>query len=213
MSRLIGGPGRRALGAAILGLVLLALASPPSPQPVDIPPTWGGDLWDRPRLTGSWFGLRDELGKRGVVVDLDFLQIPQGVVTGGRDNGAAYNGLAEYTLHVDTQKLGLWPGGFLNVMAMSGFGKNVDRESGALVPPNIVSLLPQPGKPDATGLMSLMAMQFLSKEFGLFAGKIYTLTSDANAFAHDFRSTFLYTGLDFNMVLDLFPFTGYGGAS
>jgi len=35
---------------------------------VDVPPTWGGSFWDRPRLTGSWFGLRDELGKRGVVL-------------------------------------------------------------------------------------------------------------------------------------------------
>jgi porin len=50
-----------------------------------------------------------------VVLDIDLLQLPQGVASGGRDEVAEYWGLAEYTLNVDTQKLGLWPGGFLRV--------------------------------------------------------------------------------------------------
>ena len=33
-------------------------------QPYDVRPTWGGDLWSRPRLTGDWFGFRDEMGQR-----------------------------------------------------------------------------------------------------------------------------------------------------
>src|SRR5262245_22073829 len=107
--------------ALAIGLILLAGAGVASAQgPVDIPPAWGGNLWDRPRLTGSWFGLRDDLGKRGVVIDLDLLQVPQGVITGRQDDVAEYGRLAEYTLNVDTGKLGLWPGEFLNVMAMTG---------------------------------------------------------------------------------------------
>jgi len=47
------------LAVAILGVAHAAA------QPVAIPETWGGDLWSRPRLTGSWGGLRDELGKKG----------------------------------------------------------------------------------------------------------------------------------------------------
>ena len=101
--------------AIILGLVLLVMAGPTSAQPVDIPATWGGDFWSRPRLTGSWGGLRDELGKKGVVLDIDLLQTLQGVASGGRNEVATLWGLAEYTLNVDTQKLGLWPGGFLRV--------------------------------------------------------------------------------------------------
>jgi porin len=46
-----------------------------------------------------------------VVLDLDLLQLPQVVASGGRNEVARYFGLAEYTLNVDTQKLGLWPGG------------------------------------------------------------------------------------------------------
>src|SRR5499427_4394237 len=105
--------------AIVLGLVVLFMVSPVSAQPVDIPATWGGDFWYRPRLTGSWGGLRDELGKKGVVLDVDLLQTLQGVASGGRDEVATYWGLAEYTLNVDTQKLGLLPGGFLRVQGMS----------------------------------------------------------------------------------------------
>src|SRR5215831_8977030 len=192
-------------------IVLVASAGTVNAQPVDVPPTWGGDFWDRPRLTGSWFGLRDDLGKKGVVLDLDLLQLPQGVVTGGREETAAYGGLAEYTLNVDTQKLGLWPGGFLNVMAMTGFGQNVNRASGAVVTTDFIGILPQPGAENTTGLMSLAYAQFLSNSFGLIAGKLYTLGGDDNVFAHNFHSQFVNTALNFNMVLDLSPFTAYGG--
>jgi porin len=70
--------------AIVLGLVVLVMVSPVNAQPVDIPATWGGDFWSRPRLTGSWGGLLDELGKKGVVLDVDLLQTLQGVASGGR---------------------------------------------------------------------------------------------------------------------------------
>jgi hypothetical protein len=40
--------------AIVLGLALLLMTSPTRAQPVDIPATWGGDVWSPPRLTGSW---------------------------------------------------------------------------------------------------------------------------------------------------------------
>jgi porin len=196
--------------AFVLALVLLVMAGPTHAQPVDIPPTWGGDVWSRPRLTGSWGGLRDELGKKGVVVDIDLLQIPQGVASGGRDEVLRYWGLAEYTLNVDTQKLGLWPGGFLNVQGMTSFGQNVNNASGAFIPPSIISILPQPGEP-TTGLMNLTFTQFFSEHFGVFLGKVSGLGGDDNAFAHDYHSQFLNYGLYFNAAYSLFPFTSYGG--
>ena len=54
-------------------------------------------------------------------------------------------------------------------------------------------------------------MQFLSKEYGIVAGKLYTLTGDDNAFAHNYRTTFMNTGLDFNLTLALVPFSAFGG--
>src|SRR5262244_3553335 len=145
-------------------LALLVAAGAASAQPVDIPPTWGGTLMDRPRLTGSWFGLRDEMGKKGIVLDLDLLPMPQGVLTGGRNTEGDFWGNAEYTLNVDTQKLGLWPGGFLNVYAISGFGATVNDAAGVLLPTNIAQLLPNVGN-SGTGLMNLAFIQFLSTKF------------------------------------------------
>src|SRR5262245_11337065 len=127
-----------AVAAAASAAILLVLLTTgfAAAQPVEIPATWGGDFWSRPRLTGSWGGFRDQMGKKGVVLDLDLLMIPQGVVSGGRDEDAGFWGTAEYTLNVDTGKAGLWPGGFFRVYAMSGFGESVNKDAGAVVPPN-----------------------------------------------------------------------------
>ena len=195
-----------------LGVAAVMVAAPGTAraQLVQAPETYAGDLWSRPRLTGSWGGLRDELGKKGVVFDVDLLLTPQGVGTGGRETEAEFWGNSEYTLNVDTQKLGLWPGGFFKAYAMTGFGDTVNHASGALLPPNVATLLPDLGK-EQTGLMNLTFAQFFSPHFGVIVGKLYTLVGDANAFAHDLHSTFMNTALDFNAALALFPFSAYGG--
>jgi porin len=202
---------RRPVAVLTLGLALALLAvSSACAQPVEIPSTWGGDFLSRPRLTGDWFGFRDEMGKKGIVVDVDMLLLPQGVVSGGQDESGQFWGNAEYTLNVDTGKAGLWPGGFFRVMAMSGFGETVNKDSGAIWPVNTAALVPNLGK-EGTTLVNLSFMQFLSPKFGVVAGKLYTLGGDANAFAHDYHTQFLYTGLNFNPVLALFPISAYGG--
>ena len=61
-------PAVAAASAALL-LVLLT-AGFAAAQPVAIPDTWGGDFWSRPRLTGGWGGFRDQMGKKGVALDI-----------------------------------------------------------------------------------------------------------------------------------------------
>jgi porin len=196
--------------ASVLGLFLLGAPAPTSAQPVAVPDTWGGDFWSRPRLTGSWGGVRDELGKKGVVFDVDLTLTPQGVLDGGRDTGAEFWGNADYTLNVDTGKLGLWPGGFLKVYAGSSFGESVFDKAGALVPVNTATLFPEPNDP-STGLMQATFMQFLHPTFGLIAGKLFTLDAGAGEFAGDYRTQFLNTGLGLPMSLAMVPISAYGG--
>jgi porin len=112
---------------------------------------------------------------------------------------------------VDTQKLGLWPGGFLRVQGLSSFGQNINNATGAIISPNFISLLPEP-EHSTTGLMNLTFMQFLSKHFGVFLSKVSGLGADDNAFAHGYHTTFLNSGLDLNMTLALFPLTACGGS-
>jgi porin len=200
----------RVVLVVLVGLLLLPTALPASAQPIDIPATWGGDFWSRPRLTGSWFGLRDELGKKGIVFDADLLLTPQGVATGGRDTGVEFWGNADYTLNVDTGKAGLWPGGFLKVYAGSSFGNSVLNDSGAIVPVNTPVLFPEPDEP-STGLLHATFMQFLSPKFGLLAGKIFTFDAIHGEFTGNYRTQFLNTGLVIPLSLALVPISAYGG--
>jgi len=193
------------LGAGVLLVPVVSLA-----QPVDVPPTWGGDLLTRPRLTGSWWDLRDEMGKKGIVFDTDLLLTPQFNLSGGRDTGADFWGNGEYTLNLDTGKAGLWPGGFLKVSANTGFGDNVFSDVGAIVPVNTAALLPKPGETN-TGLMNATFMQFLSPKFGLIAGKIFLLDGFHQEFTGDYRSQFLNTGLVIPAAFALVPISAYGG--
>jgi porin len=201
---------RLALAVTAVVLALFGAPAPGPAQPVAVPDTWGGDLGSRPRLTGSWGGVRDELGKKGVVLDVDLFLTPQAVLSGGRDTGAEFWGNAEYTLNVDTGKLGLWPGGFLKVIASSSFGESVEADSGALVPVNTFLLYPEPNE-SSTGLMHATFTQFLSPKFGLLAGKIFTLDAGAGEFAGNYRTQFLNTGLSLPMSLALVPISAYGG--
>ena len=197
---------------SLVGLVLLIAPNLAGAQPVEVPETWGGDIWSRPRLTGDWDGVRDELGKKGVVFDADLLLTPQDVMTGGRATGGDFWGNADYTLNVDTDKLGLWPGGFLKVSGDSGFGSNVFRKSGALVPVNTAALIPAPND-NATALMNATFMQFLSPQFGLLAGKINTFdpTLIGQELYGDYSTQFLNTAFMFPMILEQVPISAYGG--
>jgi porin len=195
---------------ALLGGVLLGGLGTAAAQPYTVPDTWGGDFWSRPRVTGDWGGLRDAMGKKGVVLDLDLLLTPQAVLSGGHDTGSSFWGNAEYTLNVDTGKAGLWPGGFLKLSANTSFGGSVIEDSGSLVPVNIATLVPKPNDP-STGLMNATFMQFLSTKFGLVVGKIDTLDAAAGEFAGNYRTQFLNTGLVLPMSLALVPISAYGG--
>ena len=190
-------------------VVVLAGASAGA-QPIDTPPTWGGDLASRPRLTGSWGGLRDEMAKKGIVFDVDVMATPQGVVSGGVDRDADLWGNVDYTLNIDTQKAGLWPGGFFKFWADTGFGHNIQSESGALVPVNTQALLPFPNDQN-TALVNATFTQFLSPKFGVMMGKIGVFDLIEGEFAGDYRTQFLNTGLSFPMNMLFVPLSAFGG--
>ena len=194
----------------LVGVVLTVAAAPARAQPYPVPATWGGDLESRPRLTGDWGGLRDKLGKKGVVFDVDLLATPMEVVSGGRSTGGNTWGNVDYTLNVDTDKLGLWPGGFLLVSADTGFGTNLFRDSGALVPVNTAALFPA-SNDHTTVLTNATFMQFLSEKFGLVVGKFNTLTSGKQEFYGDYSTQFLNAAFVFPMTLEQVPLSAYGG--
>ena len=200
----------RAAWTALTALAFLSGAAAVRAQPVEVPSTWGGDLSSRPRLTGDWAGVRDELGKKGIVLDVDVLVTPMDVLSGGHSTGGETWGNIDYTLNVDTEKLGLWPGGFLLVQADTGFGTNIFAKSGALVPVNTAALLPAPDD-HTTALTNATFMQFLSEQFGVVIGKFNTLTAGKQEFYGDYSAQFLNAAFVFPMTLEQVPLSAYGG--
>ncbi|MGB4781739.1 MAG: carbohydrate porin, partial [Candidatus Methylomirabilis sp.] len=200
------------MGWIIIAAVALAgtLAAPAGAQPIEEPKTYVGDFWSRPRLTGDWGGFREDLATRGIRFDVDLLLTPQGVASGGRDTGAEFWGNAEYMLNIDTGKAGLWPGGFLRAIANSGFGESVLGASGAISLVNTAALLPKPNEPN-TGLMHATFTQFLSPQFGLVAGKVFTLDGLHGEFTGNYRTQFLNGALAFPLASALVPISAYGG--
>jgi porin len=192
-----------------LAVSFLAASAPLRAQPYAVPQSWGGDFSIRPRLTGDWGGARDDLGAKGVVIDVDLTVTPMDVLSGGKNTGGATWGNADYTLNVDTQKLGLWPGGFFNVSVDTGFGSALGN-SGAFVPVNTATLIPTPNDP-TTALMSAMFMQFLSTKFGVILGKIDTLASGKQEFYGDYQTQFLNTAFNFPMTTAQVPISAFGG--
>lgn len=196
---------RLAVLAALFSTSLPALAMPEA-----VPETWGGDLATRPRLTGDWGGLRDEMARKGIVLDVDAYWTPQTITSGGRDTGGSSWGNAIVALTVDTGKLGLWPGGYFKVQTISSFGNNLLYDSGAMIPANEFWILPTT-KPD-TGIQELTYTQFFSPQFGLQLGKINSL-APTNQFHGDNRTGFLNTALNFPVALAMVPLSAYGATA
>ena len=189
-----GGPRRKETGQdmtntrSVLGVALIVLfgislgvkAGAQEPAPAN---PYSGDFWTRSTLTGDWGGVRNDLAAKGATFDATLTQITQGVVSGGKDDLWKYGGRGNLTTNVDTQKLGLWPGGFFMMEIEGKFGESVSSQTGALMPVNINQIIPMANKNDLD-IPALSFTQFLSEYFGVYAGKIDTFAGDMNEFAH-----------------------------
>jgi len=178
---------------------------------------YSGNFWTRSTLTGDWGGLRNGLAAKGVTFDMSLTQAYQGVVEGGIKETWRYGGRGNLTINVDTQKLGLWPGGFLMVEVEGNFAKSVNDKTGAIMPVNSNQVYPRmafPGINDGDNLNvpAVMFTQFFSPYAAVFFGKIDITSADANAFAHGKGDTqFLNLALNFIPVpLLAAPYTPLG---
>lgn len=170
-----------------------------------------GDLLQRRYLTGDWGGWRTKLAERGITLNVDLLQSYRGVVDGGRDENDAYGGSADYDLHVETERLGLWPGGFLRIFAESRFGDFVNLDAGALIPADTDGVLPLPE--DISTLSNVSYVQFLAPWVAVLGGKLETFDGDQNAFASG-RGKTQFSNLAFVInpaLLRTVPYSALGG--
>jgi porin len=150
-----------------------ACAECPPPAPPALPP-YAGLLCERPVLTGDWWGARSAMRDHGLTWELYSTQFAQGVSSGGLTRGLTYDGRADYLLHVDGHKFGLWQGLFIDLHGETNYGQSANGFTGALMPVNTAALFPTPNPP-VTALTGVKVTQALSESFLVFAGKINTL--------------------------------------
>jgi porin len=101
--------------AALLGARVLAteLTDPSSRDPLRESGA------ERDHLTGDWFGAREALVKRGVHLQFGYIGEGLANVSGGRERGAAVEGLGELALELELDRLiSFWPGATLRVSSL-----------------------------------------------------------------------------------------------
>lgn len=179
--------------------------SPTAPENSVFPiKDYGSDLLTRPNLLGDWNNWRNELAEKGITLEADVTQIFQSNARGGKNTTSArsYSGSADYWLKIDTQRMGLWPGGLWTFHGETGFGNNQNRQVGSIIPVNYDALLPEVDSPGLTTLSEYYLTQLPSEKTAVILGKIDpTSLADKNVFAADERSQFLNTAFRINPVL------------
>ena len=85
-------------------------ASVSSSSTASEPAPFGGPWNSRPKLTGDWGGLREQLRDHGFTFDISSTTYYQGIASGGLEDTFQFGGRNDYLLNVDGQKAGLWQG-------------------------------------------------------------------------------------------------------
>jgi porin len=80
-------------------------------------------------MLGDMWGLRSTLAQYGVSIALQETSEVLGNVTGGASRGAAYDGLTQMALQLDTNRAFGWHGGTFNVSALQIHGRNLSADN------------------------------------------------------------------------------------
>jgi porin len=191
---------------SVVLMMILCMVLPSQAEEEAAANTKSFDLWDRSTMTGDWGGLRTEWAKKGVTFDMSLTQTGMSVISGGTHHGWEYSGRGDLTLNIDTQKLGLWPGGHITVEVEGNYNRSINLEPGAMLPVNTNQIFPMMGRHELN-IPNVSIMQFFSPNFAVIAGKLATVsahTGDMNEFAHGKGDTqFFNTALNINPAVSM----------
>jgi porin len=139
---------------------------------------------------------RQKLYERGIALDVSVTQTPQGVVSGGEDRVWKYSGNADYYLALDSERLGLWPGGLLKLAGRTKFGRGVLKQAGNLSPVNYGWLLPSIEDESESFLEEYYITQGLTDWAALIFGRLLIGNfGDPNRVAGNEQTQFVNTSL------------------
>lgn len=169
------------------------LTEPPVPagQHLTLPSSGGKEFWSRPQLTGEWDDSRDTSAENGLTFFGDLTQYYQGVTTGGLAQKFKYGGRGDYLIDVDTQKLGLWDGGHLDLRAETRLGQDCNDIDGTVARSNFAMSLPLSGE-NVTALTGVQYTHTLSESMSVFFGKLNILDGTPTAYARGMRLNYFW---------------------
>lgn len=172
-----------------------------------------GSASERSHLSGDWGGARTELARNGMLVDFVGVLVGSSVFDGGNDEDEELLQKADLVFKFDTDRAGLWPGGFGSVRTEARFGDSSNPDAGTLMPVDTVALFPAANAEDDTlDLTEAVVTQFLTEQISVFGGLVQTLDGDQVPGASG-RGTwhFLNTALVVNPVtLQAIPYSTLG---
>jgi len=139
--------------------------------------SWAGDFWTRDKLTGDWGGLRSDLSKHGLDIEMRNSHYYQKVTSGGVDSSdadAEYGIKLDTFINIDAQKLfGSWEGLYISTHIESRDGNDVLADAGTFSLPNANLMYPEPGNYDGTNVTSMFVTQMLfDGKAAVLAGKL-----------------------------------------
>ncbi len=125
-------------GAAVA--LTLAASGAQAAQPAKAPQS----IWDQDKLTGDWGGARTDLSNKGIDITLNYVAEVFGVLSGGLDQRASYEGRLEFSVDADLSKLIGWRGAttHVTVFQIHNSGHNVAENAGSLADPSNIDALP-----------------------------------------------------------------------
>lgn len=169
-------------------------------------PDYTGPLLERSTLSGDWNGVRQNLAENGFQADLKVVTTYQNMFDGGIDRDDGFVSTQDLHIQLDTGKADLWAGGLLKLRVKSRFGDALE-DVGAFSPSNTDALFPNDLdhiNQDTIGITELVYTQFLSPQFGIFAGLINTTEGDTNALAGNPSSTSQFMNTSFLLSMGEF---------
>jgi len=164
-----------------------------------VPGTETGDFWHRTQLSGDWGGVRTNLVRHGLFLDLYSTSAYQGTTTGGLKTGSAFIQNTQLSINIDSGRAGLWPGGLVHITLQSRYGSSAQNTftAGSTVPQYYGLTLPGPFLTRDVLPTEYFLLQSLGMRFAVMLGKITVLTiCDQTLFGDSFK--YYFANFNFN---------------
>jgi hypothetical protein len=167
-----------------------------------LPGTVGGDFWQRTQVTGDWGGVRTELARQGIFLDLYTTSAWQ-EASGGLKTGSAFVQNTQFSLNFDTARAELWDGGLFHFTAQSRYGDPPQRTftAGSFAPQYTGFVVPDPVGSSDTLPSEYFFVQAFGKHFSILLGKISDIfIPDQTLFGDSYKYYFANFNLNKNPI-------------